>query len=140
MIVCWYQSGGARGWTAWGLDDLGVAKDPESGRIIVDAAYRTSVPSIYAIGDIIAGPMLAHKASAEGVAAAECMAGLPGDVNYDTIPSVIYTSPQAAGAGMTQETAKNRGIPFLTGVYPFSGTGRGTVSRGDGRICQACCP
>ncbi len=107
-----------------GLDDLGVAKDPESGRIIVDAAYRTSVPSIYAIGDIIAGPMLAHKASAEGVAAAECMAGLPGDVNYDTIPSVIYTSPQAAGAGMTQETAKNRGIPFLTGVYPFSGTGR----------------
>lgn len=107
-----------------GLDDLGVEKDPDSGRIVVDAAYRTSVSSIYAIGDIIAGPMLAHKASAEGVAAAECMAGLPGEVNYDTIPSVIYTSPQAAGVGMTQEAAKNRGIPFLTGTYPFSGTGR----------------
>ncbi|MDT8379314.1 MAG: dihydrolipoyl dehydrogenase [Desulfotignum sp.] len=107
-----------------GLDDLGVKKDPDTGRIVVDAAYRTRVPSIYAIGDIIAGPMLAHKASAEGAAAAECMAGLPGDVNYDTIPSVIYTSPQAAGAGMTQEDAKKRDIPFLTGTYPFSGTGR----------------
>ncbi|MCF8092721.1 MAG: dihydrolipoyl dehydrogenase [Desulfotignum sp.] len=107
-----------------GLDDLGVEKDPESGRIIVDAAYRTSVPSIYAIGDIIPGPMLAHKASAEGAAAAECMAGLPGEVNYDTLPSVIYTSPEAAGAGMTQEDAKKRKIPFLTGTYPFSGTGR----------------
>jgi dihydrolipoamide dehydrogenase len=107
-----------------GLDDLGVETDPDTGRIVVDAAFRTSVPSIYAIGDIIAGPMLAHKASAEGAAAAECMAGLPGDVNYDTIPSVIYTSPQAAGAGMTQEEAKKRGIPFLTGTYPFSGTGR----------------
>jgi dihydrolipoamide dehydrogenase len=107
-----------------GLEDLGVETDPDTGRIIVDASFRTSVPSIYAIGDIIAGPMLAHKASAEGAAAAECMAALPGDVNYDTIPSVIYTSPQAAGAGMTQEDAKKRGIPFLTGTYPFSGTGR----------------
>jgi dihydrolipoamide dehydrogenase len=107
-----------------GLDDLGVEKDPDSGRIIVDAAYRTSVSSIYAIGDIIPGPMLAHKASAEGAAAAECMAGLPGEVNYDTLPSVIYTSPEAAGAGMTQEEAKKRKIPFLTGIYPFSGTGR----------------
>jgi dihydrolipoamide dehydrogenase len=107
-----------------GLDELGVETDPDTGRIVVDAAFRTRVPSIYAIGDIIAGPMLAHKASAEGAAAAECMAGLPGEVNYDTIPSVIYTSPQAAGAGMTQEDAKKRGIPFLTGTYPFSGTGR----------------
>jgi dihydrolipoamide dehydrogenase len=107
-----------------GLDDIGVEKDPDSGRIIVDAAYRTSVSSIYAIGDIIPGPMLAHKASAEGAAAAECMAGLPGEVNYDTLPSVIYTSPEAAGAGMTQEDAKKRKIPFLTGIYPFSGTGR----------------
>ena len=107
-----------------GLGELGVETDPDSGRIVVDASFRTQVPSIYAIGDIIAGPMLAHKASAEGAAAVECMAGLPGDVNYDTIPSVIYTSPQAAGAGMTQEDAKNRGIPFLTGTYPFSGTGR----------------
>jgi dihydrolipoamide dehydrogenase len=107
-----------------GLEKLGVHKNPGSGKIVVDAAYRTSVPSIYAIGDIIAGPMLAHKASAEGVAAAECMAGLPGEVNYDTIPSVIYTSPEAAGVGMTQEDAKKREIPFLTGTYPFSGTGR----------------
>ncbi|MFN2436875.1 MAG: dihydrolipoyl dehydrogenase, partial [Desulfotignum sp.] len=107
-----------------GLEDLGVQKDAYSGRIIVDAAYRTSVESIYAIGDIIAGPMLAHKASAEGVAAAECMAGLPGEVNYDTLPFVMYTSPEAAGVGMTQEDAKKREIPFLTGTYPFSGTGR----------------
>ncbi len=107
-----------------GLEELGVQKDPETGRIIVDASYRTRVPSIYAIGDIIPGPMLAHKASAEGAAAAECMAGLPGEVNYDTLPSVIYTAPEAAGAGMTQEEAKTRNIPFLTGTYPFSGTGR----------------
>ncbi len=113
-----------------GLDDLGVAKDPESGRIIVDAAYRTSVPSIYAIGDIIAGPMLAHKASAEGVAAAECMAGLPGDVNYDTIPSVIYTSPQAAGAGMTQETAKTGASRFSQASIRFQArAGHGVSGR-----------
>ncbi|HKJ99693.1 MAG TPA: dihydrolipoyl dehydrogenase [Desulfotignum sp.] len=107
-----------------GLAELGVEIDPESGRVVVDAAYRTRVPSIYAIGDIIPGPMLAHKASAEGAAAAECMAGLPGEVNYDTLPSVIYTAPEAAGAGMTQEEVKARKIPFLTGTYPFSGTGR----------------
>ncbi|MDZ7666293.1 MAG: dihydrolipoyl dehydrogenase [Desulfotignum sp.] len=107
-----------------GLEDLGVETDPDTGRIIVDAAYRTSVESIYAIGDIIAGPMLAHKASAEGAAAAECMAGLPGEVNYDTLPFAMYTSPEAAGVGMTQEDAKKREIPFLTGTYPFSGTGR----------------
>ena len=107
-----------------GLEETGVEKDPETGRIIVDESYRTCIPSIYAVGDIIPGPMLAHKASAEGVAAAECMAGLPGEVNYDTLPSVIYTQPEAAGAGMTQEEAKKRGVPFLTGTYPFSGTGR----------------
>ena len=69
------------------LEDVGIVTDPASGRIQVDASYRTSVPSIYAIGDLIAGPMLAHMASAEGVAAVECIAGLPGEVNYDAFPS-----------------------------------------------------
>jgi len=107
-----------------GLAKLGIQIDTRSGRIPVDEAFRTIVPSIYAIGDIIAGPMLAHKASAEGIAAVECMVGLPGNVNYDTIPSVIYTSPEVASVGLTEEAAKERKIPHCIGTFPFSGSGR----------------
>ena len=107
-----------------GLAEAGVATDPDSGCVTVDAAYRTSVPSIYAIGDLIAGPMLAHKASAEGIAAVECIAGLPGEVNYDAIPSVIYTWPEVASVGLTEEQVKEREIPYRTGTYPFAGVGR----------------
>lgn len=107
-----------------GLEDAGVELDPRTGQVKVDAAYRSSVPSIYAIGDLVAGPMLAHKASAEGVAAVEQMAGQPGEVNYDTIPTVIYTWPEVATVGLTEEQARERGIAHCIGSYPFSGTGR----------------
>jgi len=107
-----------------GLKDVGVATDPRSGHVLVDETYRTSIPSIYAIGDIIAGPMLAHKASAEGIAAAECIAGLPGEVNYDAIPAVVYTWPEVASVGLTEEQVKERNIPYCIGTYPFSGAGR----------------
>lgn len=107
-----------------GLAELGIHIDSASGRIPVDEAYRTNLPSVYAIGDLIPGPMLAHKASAEGIAAVECMAGLPGNVNYDTIPSIIYTAPEVASVGLTEEAAKDRKIPHCIGTFPFSGSGR----------------
>jgi dihydrolipoamide dehydrogenase len=107
-----------------GLEDIGVQIDSSTGQVKVDEMYRTNIPSIYAIGDLIPGPMLAHKASAEGVAAAECMAGLPGEVNYDAIPAVIYTWPEVASVGLTEEQVKQRDIPYCVGTYPFSGAGR----------------
>jgi dihydrolipoamide dehydrogenase len=107
-----------------GLEEVGVKTDPRTGQVLVDDQYRTSVPTIYAVGDLIAGPMLAHKASAEGIAAVECLAGLPGEVNYDAIPAVIYTWPEVASVGLTEEQVKERGIPYCVGTYPFSGAGR----------------
>jgi dihydrolipoamide dehydrogenase len=107
-----------------GLAEIGVETDSKTGHINVDASYRTNISSVYAIGDLIAGPMLAHKASAEGIAAAECIAGRPGEVNYDAIPSVIYTSPEVASVGLTEEQVKEREIPYCVGTYPFTGAGR----------------
>jgi dihydrolipoamide dehydrogenase len=107
-----------------GVEDLQIQTDEKSGQIIVDEAYRTSVPGIYAIGDLVPGPMLAHKASAEGIAAVESMAGRAGEVNYDTIPSVVYTAPEVASVGLTEEQVKARGIPYCVGSYPFTGAGR----------------
>ncbi len=106
------------------LEAAGVATDSRTGLVNVDETYRTSVVGIYAIGDLIAGPALAHKASAEGIAAVECMAGRAGEVNYDTIPSVIYTWPEVAAVGLTEEQVKEREIPYCVGSYPFSGAGR----------------
>ena len=85
---------------------------------------RTRVPTVYAIGDIVEGPMLAHKASAEGIAAAETIAGKAGEVNYDAIPAVVYTAPEVAGVGPTEEALKARGIPYVAGNSPFTGSGR----------------
>jgi dihydrolipoamide dehydrogenase len=107
-----------------GLEELGVLLAPRTGQVLVDAAYRTNVDGIYAIGDLIPGPMLAHKASAEGIAAVECMAGLSGEVNYDAIPAVIYTQPEVASVGLTEEEVKDRGVAYSTGHYPFSGAPR----------------
>ena len=107
-----------------GLEDAGIQVDSGTGHVLVDESFRTNVPNIYAIGDLIPGPMLAHKASAEGIAAVECIAGLPGEVNYDAVPAVIYTWPEVAGVGMTEEQVKQRNIPFCVGTYPFSGAGR----------------
>ena len=107
-----------------GLEEIGVEVDEKTGHVKVDATLRTSVPSVYAIGDLVPGPMLAHKASAEGIAAVEHMAGRAGEVNYDTIPAVIYTAPEVATVGLTEEQCKAREIPYCVGSYPFSGAGR----------------
>ena len=107
-----------------GLEDVGVKTDAKSGHVPVDESYRTNIPTVYAIADLIPGPMLAHKASAEGIAAVECIAGLPGEVNYDAIPAVVYTWPEVASVGLTEEQVKERNIPYCVGTYPFSGAGR----------------
>ncbi|MFC1812507.1 dihydrolipoyl dehydrogenase [Thermodesulfobacteriota bacterium] len=107
-----------------GLEDIGVETDSRTGHVQVNESYRTNIPTVYAIGDLTPGPMLAHKASAEGIAAAECIAGLPGEVNYDAVPSVVYTWPEVASVGLTEEQVKERNIPYCIGTYPFSGAGR----------------
>ena len=107
-----------------GLQEIGIETNADTGCIKVDAYYRTRIPSIYAIGDLVAGPMLAHKASAEGIAAAENIAGSPGEVNYDAIPAIIYTWPEVASVGLTEEQTKEREIPYCVGTYPFTGAGR----------------
>ena len=107
-----------------GLEEIGVKVDTKTGFIPVDEAYRTNVSSVYAIGDLVPGPMLAHKASAEGIAAVECIAGHAGEVNYDAIPAVIYTWPEVASVGLTEEQVKGRDVPYCVGSYPFSGAGR----------------
>lgn len=107
-----------------GIDALQVQTDGKTGQIIVDETCQTSIPGIYAIGDLVPGPMLAHKASAEGIAAVESMAGRAGEVNYDTIPAVIYTAPEVASVGLTEEQVKARSIPYCVGSYPFTGAGR----------------
>ncbi len=101
----------------------GVELD-ERGRIKTDARYATSVPGIYAIGDAIAGPMLAHKAEEEGVAVAEILAGQAGHVNYAAIPGVVYTWPEVAAVGQTEEELKAAGIAYNVGKFPFTANGR----------------
>jgi dihydrolipoamide dehydrogenase len=106
-----------------GLAEAGVALD-DKGRIATDHGFRTSVPGIYAIGDAIAGPMLAHKAEDEGVAVAEILAGQKPHVNYDAIPNVVYTWPEIAAVGATEEQLKAAGVAYRTGKFPFTANGR----------------
>ena len=106
-----------------GLTEAGVALD-ERHRVKTDAHFATNVPGIYAIGDAIAGPMLAHKAEDEGVALAERLAGQAGHVNYGVIPSVIYTWPEVASVGQTEEELKAAGIAYTVGKFPFTANGR----------------
>ena len=106
-----------------GLDAVGVALD-ERGRVKVDGHFATNVPGIYAIGDVIAGPMLAHKAEEEGVAVAEILAGQHGHVNYAAIPGVVYTWPEVASVGETEETLKQAGTAYKVGKFPFTANGR----------------
>jgi dihydrolipoamide dehydrogenase len=106
-----------------GLDAVGVVLD-ERGRVRTDGHYATNVPGIYAIGDAIAGPMLAHKAEDEGVAVAEILAGRAGHVNYDVIPAVIYTWPEVASVGQTEEELKAAGIAYNVGKFPFTANAR----------------
>ena len=109
--------------TGVGVEEMGIAKDPQ-GRIVIDKHYQTNVPGIYAIGDVVQGPMLAHKAEEEGVALAEMLAGKAGHVNYDTVPGVIYTHPEVATVGLTEEQCKEKGIEFNVGKFPFLANGR----------------
>ena len=106
-----------------GLAEAGVALD-NRGRVIVDEHYETNVPGIYAIGDVIAGPMLAHKAEDEGVALAEILAGQAGHVNYDVIPNVVYTAPEVASVGKSEEELKAAGVAYKVGKFPFTANGR----------------
>ena len=107
-----------------GLDGVGVKFDPKTHKVATDGHFRTNVPTISAIGDVIDGPMLAHKAEEEGVAFAEILAGKAGHVNYDTIPSVIYTWPEMASVGKTEEQLKEEGIDYKVGKFPFLANGR----------------
>lgn len=106
-----------------GLELAGVALD-ERGRVHVDGHYKTSVDGIYAIGDVIAGPMLAHKAEDEGIAVAEILAGQAGHVNYAAIPSVVYTNPEVATVGKTEDELKAAGVNYKIGKFPFTANGR----------------
>lgn len=111
-----------------GLDEVGVVRDGK-GRILVNGQLETNVTGIYAIGDVVPGPMLAHKAEDEGVAVAEILAGQTGHVNPDLIPSVIYTAPEVASVGKTEEELKAADIPYNIGKFPFLANGRAKVNR-----------
>jgi dihydrolipoamide dehydrogenase len=111
-----------------GLQEAGVALDPK-GRVIVDDHFATNVQGVYAIGDVIRGPMLAHKAEDEGIAVAEIIAGQAGHVNYGVIPSVVYTSPEVASVGRTEEELKAEGIAYTVGKFPFLANGRAKANQ-----------
>src|SRR5215471_11895478 len=110
-----------------GLETAGVKMDNKR-RVIVDARFATNVPGIYAIGDVITGPMLAHKAEDEGVAAAEILAGQAGHVNYDVIPNVIYTYPELATVGKSEDELKEAGVAFNVGKFPFTANSRARIN------------
>ena len=110
-----------------GLEAVGVAV--ERGQIVIDAHYQTNVPGIYAIGDVVRGPMLAHKGEDEGVALAEILAGQAGHVNYAAIPSVVYTSPEVAVVGRSEEELKAAGVAYNVGKFPFTANGRARAMR-----------
>ncbi len=110
-----------------GLDKAGVKLD-DKGRIIVDERLQTNVPGIYAIGDVVRGAMLAHKAEEEGVFVAETIAGQHPHINYNLIPSVVYTWPEVAGVGKTEDQLKEEGVPFKVGKFPFKALGRARAS------------
>ena len=115
-------------------DDCGVERD-QRGFIQVDDHCATNVPGVYAVGDIVRGPMLAHKSSEEGVMVAENIAGQKASMNYDLIPSVIYTHPEIAAVGKTEEQLKEEGIEYNTGVFPFAASGRALAANdSDGMV------
>jgi dihydrolipoamide dehydrogenase len=110
-----------------GLEALGVAM--ERGQVVIDNHFATNVPGVYAIGDVVRGPMLAHKAEDEGVAVAEILAGQHGHVNYDVIPGVVYTYPEIASVGATEDDLKASGIAYKSGKFPFTANGRARAMR-----------
>ena len=110
-----------------GLEALGVAM--ERGQVVVNDHFQTNVPGVFAIGDVVRGPMLAHKAEDEGVAIAEILAGQHGHVNYEVIPGVVYTSPEIASVGATEEELKAKGVAYRSGKFPFTANGRARAMR-----------
>jgi dihydrolipoamide dehydrogenase len=116
-----------------GLEAAGVAM--ERGRVVIDGHFATNVPGVYAIGDVVRGPMLAHKAEDEGVAVAEIIAGKAGHVNYDVIPGVVYTMPEVASVGKTEEELKDAGVAYKVGKFPMTANGRArAMNRVDGFV------
>jgi dihydrolipoamide dehydrogenase len=111
-----------------GLKEAGVALD-NRGRVQIDSHFATNVKGVYAIGDVVAGPMLAHKAEDEGVAVAEILAGQAGHVNYDVIPGVVYTTPEVSAVGKTEEELRQAGIAYTSGKFPFTANGRSKVNQ-----------
>ena len=111
-----------------GLKEAGIALD-NRGRVQIDTHFVTSVKGVYAIGDVVAGPMLAHKAEDEGVACAEIIAGQAGHVNYDVIPGVVYTTPEVSSVGKTEEELKQAGVAYTSGKFPFTANGRSKVNQ-----------
>jgi dihydrolipoamide dehydrogenase len=113
-------------------EGLGAAKAgvefDDKKRIKIDNHFRTNVEGIYAIGDVVAGPMLAHKAEEEGIACVELIAGKSGHVNYNVIPGIIYTNPELAGVGLTEDQAKEKGIDYRVGKFPFRANGRAVAN------------
>lgn len=117
-----------------GLEQMGIQQD-QFGRIQVDEHFRTQIPNIFAIGDVIAGPMLAHKAEEEGIACVETIAGKHGHINYNTIPGVIYTYPEVAAVGKTEEQLKEEGIAYNVGKFPMMANSRArAVGEADGFV------
>jgi dihydrolipoamide dehydrogenase len=117
-----------------GLENVGVALD-DRGRVVVDDHFRTSVAGIYAIGDVIRGPMLAHKAEEEGVAVAEILATGHGHVHYDTVPGIVYTEPEIATVGKTEEELAQAGVAYARGVFPYQANGRArALGATDGKV------
>jgi dihydrolipoamide dehydrogenase len=112
-----------------GADNVGLAID-ERGHVVVDAQCRTNLENVWAVGDVVPGPMLAHKGMEEGVMVAECIAGQKGHVNYDVIPWVIYTHPEIAWVGKTEQQLKSEGVDFRSGQMPFLANGR-ALGQGD---------
>src|SRR6202030_786328 len=111
-----------------GLKEAGVALD-NRGRVQIDQHFATTLKGVYAIGDVVAGPMLAHKAEDEGVAVAEILAGQAGHVNYDVIPGVVYTTPEVSAVGKTEEELKQAGVAYTSGKFPFTANGRSKVNQ-----------
>ncbi len=117
-----------------GLEEAGVNVD-ERGRVVVDDGFATNVPGVYAIGDLIAGPMLAHKASEDGVALVERLAGHAASVDYDLVPAVVYTEPEVASVGKTEEQLKEAGVAYRKGSFPFTANGRArALGMTDGKV------
>jgi dihydrolipoamide dehydrogenase len=111
-----------------GLKEAGVALD-NHGRVQIDKHFATTLRGVYAIGDVVAGPMLAHKAEDEGVAVAEILTGQAGHVNYDVIPAVVYTTPEVSSVGKTEEELKQAGVAYTSGKFPFTANGRSKVNQ-----------